>query len=128
MPAARECSRPPWSLIPAMTLETRRPASDTSDELMISVAGIRGIVGRSLTPPVVSTFVAAFAATMGPGPIVVGRDARPSGDMMLNAVTAGLVAAGREVLDLGLATTPTTQIAVEHLHAAGGVIITASHN
>src|SRR5262245_8196077 len=96
--------------------------------LMISVAGIRGIVGASLTPPVVARFSAAFAAEAPPGPIVVGRDARRSGPMVLRAVEAGLTAAGREVVDIGLATTPTTQIAVEHLGAAGGIILTASHN
>ena len=96
--------------------------------LMISVAGVRGIVGRSLTPPVLASFAAAFARESPPGPIVIGRDARRSGPMVLAAVTAGLSAAGRDVVDIGLATTPTTQLAVEHLGAAGGVILTASHN
>jgi phosphomannomutase len=96
--------------------------------LMISVAGVRGIVGDSLTPPVVTRFAAAFARSLGPGPVVVGRDARPSGPVVYHAVAAGLRSAGREVVDLGLATTPTNEIAVEHLRAAGGVIITASHN
>jgi phosphomannomutase len=95
---------------------------------MISVAGIRGIVGESLTAPVVSRYAAAFAETMGAGPIVVGRDARPSGPWMYHAVAAGLLGMGREVVNLGLATTPTTQLAVETMHAAGGIIITASHN
>jgi len=95
---------------------------------MISVAGVRGIVGESLTPPVLTRFVAAFARELEPGPIVVGRDARRSGPMVLRAVAAGLTAAGRDVIDIGLATTPTTQIAVEQLKAAGGVILTASHN
>ncbi len=96
--------------------------------LMISVAGIRGIVGDSLTPPVLTRFAAAFARELGTGPIVVGRDARRSGPMVLRAVAAGLTAAGRDVIDIGLATTPTTQVAVEEWHAAGGVILTASHN
>jgi phosphomannomutase len=99
-----------------------------SAPLMISVAGVRGIVGESLTPPVLAAFAAAFAKESPPGPIVVGRDARRSGPMVFRAVAAGLSAAGRDVVDLGLATTPTTQIAVEHLRAAGGVILTASHN
>lgn len=96
--------------------------------LMISVAGVRGVVGASLTPPVLASFAAAFAREMPAGPIVVGRDARRSGPMVFRAVAAGLAAAGRDVVDLGLATTPTTQLAVEHLGAAGGVILTASHN
>jgi phosphomannomutase len=95
---------------------------------MISVAGIRGIVGDSLTPPVVSRFAAAFARSLGDGPIVVGRDARISGPMVYQAVATGLRGAGRDVIDLGLATTPATQVAVETLHAAGGIILTASHN
>lgn len=99
-----------------------------STPLMISVAGVRGIVGETLTPPVLTRFAAAFARSLGEGPVVVGRDARTSGPMVLDAVAAGLVAAGRDVVDIGLATTPTTQLAVEHLHAAGGVILTASHN
>lgn len=96
--------------------------------LMISVAGVRGIVGTSLTPPLLTRFAAAFACELGPGAVVVGRDARRSGPMVFRAVAAGLLAAGRDVVDLGLATTPTTQVAVEDLRAAGGVILTASHN
>lgn len=96
--------------------------------LMISVAGVRGIVGETLTPPILSRFAAAFAHARGAGPIVVGRDARTTGPMVSHAVIAGLRAAGRDVIDLGLATTPATQWAVEHLKAAGGIILTASHN
>ena len=99
-----------------------------SAPLMISVAGIRGIVGESLTPPVLARFAAAFAHGLEPGPVVVGRDARRSGPMVYRAVAAGLMAAGRDVIDLGLATTPATEVAVEELHAAGGIILTASHN
>src|SRR5262245_24166894 len=96
--------------------------------LMISVAGIRGIVGESLTPPIVARFAAAFARELPAGPVVMGRDARTTGPMVRDAAISGLTAAGRDVVDLGLATTPTTQMAVEHLHAAGGIILTASHN
>src|SRR5439155_24349386 len=64
----------------------------------------------------------------GAGPAVIGRDARVTGPMVRLAACAGLNAAGRDVIDIGLATTPTTQMAVEHLRAAGGVILTASHN
>src|SRR5262245_58115357 len=96
--------------------------------LMISVAGVRGIVGESLTPPVLARFTAAFAAELPPGDVVGGRDARTSGPTVYRAVSAGLMAAGRNVVDLGLATTPATQVAVEELKAAGGIILTASHN
>jgi phosphomannomutase len=95
---------------------------------MISVAGIRGIVGASLTPPVLARFAAAYAHDLEAGPVVVGRDARRSGPMVHRAVAAGLMATGRDVIDIGLATTPATQVAVEELHAAGGIILTASHN
>src|SRR5712691_2047647 len=97
--------------------------------LMISVAGVRGVVGETLDPAIVARFSAAFARTLpGAGPVVVGRDARVTGPMVRLAACAGLNAAGRDVIDIGLATTPTTQMAVEHLRAAGGVILTASHN
>ena len=96
---------------------------------MISVAGVRGIVGDSLDPSIVVRFSAALARSLpGVGPVVIGRDARVSGPMVRLAACAGLNAAGRDVVDIGLATTPTTQLAVEHLGAAGGVILTASHN
>ena len=96
--------------------------------LMISVAGVRGIVGESLTPDVIARFTAAFAREAPDGPIVVGRDARPTGALVRAAVVAGLSGAGRDVIDLGLATTPTVEIAVERLGAAGGIVLTASHN
>jgi phosphomannomutase len=76
----------------------------------------------------IARFSAAFARELPPGPVVVGRDARKSGPMVLQAVAAAVTGAGRDLIDLGLATTPTTQLAVEHLKAAGGIIITASHN
>lgn len=100
-----------------------------NSSLMISVAGVRGIVGESIDPSIVVRFAAAFARALPtPGPVVIGRDARVTGPMMRLAVCAGLNAAGRDVVDIGLATTPTTQLAVEHLKAAGGIILTASHN
>ena len=97
--------------------------------LMISVAGVRGIIGETLDPAIVSRFAAAFARTLpGDGPVVLGRDARTTGPLMRLAACAGITAAGRDVVDIGLATTPTTQMAVEHLRAGGGIILTASHN
>ena len=97
--------------------------------LMISVAGVRGIVGEAFDPATIARFCAAFARVLpGAGPVVIGRDARVTGPMVRLAACAGLNAAGRDVIDIGLATTPTTQMAVEHLRAAGGVILTASHN
>jgi phosphomannomutase len=97
-------------------------------QLMISVSGIRGIVGASLTPDVVTRYAAAFATWLPPGPIVFGRDSRPSGEALRHAVLTGLLGVGREVIELGIVPTPTVQLEVEHRHAAGGLALTASHN
>ncbi len=99
-----------------------------SDRLLFSVAGARGIVGRTIDPDVVVRLCAAFAAAMPPGPVVLGRDTRPSGDSFARAAAAALAASGRDVIDLGVATTPTTEMATAHHGAAAGVIVTASHN
>ncbi|MFZ5623254.1 MAG: phosphoglucosamine mutase [Gemmatimonadota bacterium] len=99
--------------------------------LMISVSGIRGIVGTDLTPELVARYAAAlgaWAAGHGTPKVVIGRDARTSGPMLARAATAGLQSVGVEVIDLGLTTTPTAQLAVEHHHAGAGLILTASHN
>lgn len=95
---------------------------------MVSVSGIRGVVGQSLSPEVATRFALAYAATVGPGAIVLGRDSRPSGVVVGHAVLAGLLAAGREVIELGIVPTPTLGRAVRQFAAAGGVQITASHN
>lgn len=98
---------------------------------MISVSGIRGIVGTDLTPELVARYAAAlgsWARGGGRPRVVLGRDARTSGDMFARAAAAGLMSAGVEVIDLGIVPTPTTQLAVEHHHAGAGLIITASHN
>ncbi|MGH7492501.1 MAG: phosphoglucosamine mutase [bacterium] len=97
-------------------------------QLMVSISGIRGVVGEGLTPEVVLSFAQAFGTYCHSGRVVLGRDSRVSGPMLQSIVTAGLLATGCEVIDLGIAPTPTTQLATEHLHAAGGIILTASHN
>lgn len=101
--------------------------------LMVSVSGVRGRVGEALTPEVVGRFAAGFgawAARGGAGArhVVVGRDSRVSGPMFHRAAVAALQSVGCDVVDIGLAPTPTIQLAVEHSHAAGGLAITASHN
>ncbi|MEZ5066195.1 MAG: phosphoglucosamine mutase [bacterium] len=96
--------------------------------LIFSVSGARGIVGKGLDPLVLTEIAAHFGAFVGPGTVVVGRDSRVSGEMAAAAVTAGLVGVGIDVVDLGLASTPTVEVAVREIGAAGGVQISASHN
>src|SRR5688500_11686861 len=100
----------------------------SSGPLIVSVSGVRGVGGESLTPHAALAFASACAAHAGGGPVVVSRDGRPSGAMLRYAVQAALVAGGCDVHDLGVAATPTVGLAVRSLHAAGGVQITASHN
>ncbi len=124
-------------------------------ELMVGVSGVRGRVGEALTPEVVAAVAAAFgafarqeaaagagreataearweaAATAPSGPrprVVVGRDSRTSGPMFTRAVTSALQSVGCDVVDVGLAPTPTTLFAVREHGAAGAVVVTASHN
>lgn len=102
-----------------------------SDTLMISVSGMRGIVGKDLTPELVARHAAALGAwarASGKPLVVLGRDARTSGPMFARAATAGLMSVGVDVIDVGIAPTPTVQLAVEHHHAGAGLILTASHN
>jgi phosphomannomutase len=102
--------------------------------LMLSISGLRGIIGSSLTPPVAARYAAAVgswlrASTGKANPhVVVGCDSRPSGPMIQHSAAAGLAAVGCRVTLLGIATTPGVAVMVEHLHADGGLVITASHN
>ncbi len=97
-------------------------------EPIISVSGLRGIIGESLTPDLAMRYVAAFAESLPEGPVVVTRDGRHTGPMVAAAVQAALMAAGRTCLNAGVAATPTTGILVRHLGAIGGIQISASHN
>jgi phosphomannomutase len=100
--------------------------------LMVSVSGIRGRVGEALTPEVVARYAAAFGAwSIARGSsrqVVVGRDSRVSGPMFHRIVVGTLQLVGADVIDIGLTTTPGCQLAVEHHHAAGGLMLSASHN
>ena len=102
------------------------------DGLMVSVSGIRGRVGEALTPDVVARYAAAFGAWAiaagGSHTVVVGRDSRVSGPMFHRIAVGALQAVGCTVMDIGLTTTPSCQLAVEHHHAAGGLMLSASHN
>ena len=112
--------------------------------LIKSISGIRGTIGGSsgnnLTPGDIVKFTAAFASTIvgnnnngiaslpGKAKIVIGRDGRISGEMVRDLVISTLTGMGIDVIDLGLSTTPTVEIAVKEEKADGGIIITASHN
>jgi phosphomannomutase len=103
----------------------------STDGLMVSVSGIRGRVGAGLTPEVVAKYASAFGAWASRGGnrnVVVGRDSRVSGPMFHRIVVSSLQSVGCDVIDIDLTTTPTCQLAVEHHHAAGGLMISASHN
>jgi phosphomannomutase len=103
-------------------------------DLMASVSGVRGVVGKSLTPQLLAKYSSAFgnlgkSDELNTRPqVILGRDSRASGEMCRAAVLSGLLATGCEVIDLDICSTPTLQIAVEGLAADGGIIITASHN
>lgn len=96
--------------------------------LMTSVSGVRGIVGDSMTPETVTKYVHAFAQPLKGKKIVVGGDPRISQFFIRPLVKSVLMASGCQVVDIGITPTPTVQIAVEKLAAAGGIAITASHN
>jgi phosphomannomutase len=99
-----------------------------SSTLMISVSGIRGIVGESLTPEAVVTFARALGTYLEGKAVVVGRDSRPSGPMLEAAAIAGLLSCGCLIKRLGIVPTPTVGVAICELGAGGGIQITASHN
>ena len=101
---------------------------DQADELIVSVSGIRGIVGRGLTPDAAMAFAQALASAVEGKGVVLSRDGRPSGVMLRHAVLAGLLAGGCKVVDIGIQPTPTCGIAVRAVKGAGGIQITASHN
>ncbi len=97
--------------------------------LMVSVSGIRGIIGETLTDDVVRTFAGAYAAGCPVGStIVLGRDGRPSGAGFANVAAEAITAAGCHVCDLDIVSTPAAALVVRSTQAAGGLLITASHN
>ncbi|MFN0135928.1 MAG: phosphoglucosamine mutase, partial [Phycisphaerae bacterium] len=96
--------------------------------LMVSVSGVRGLIGQTLTPLVAAEFAQAYGTLLGGGRVVVARDTRPSGEMFMQAITAGLLAAGCEVTNIGVCMTPTVGRAILHGKYDGGVSVTASHN
>jgi len=96
--------------------------------LRVSISGIRGVIGDGLDAVTISRWATAYGAWLANGPVIVGRDSRISGPMVFDAVAAALASTGHDVWDIGIATTPTTEVAVQESNAVGGIIITASHN
>jgi phosphoglucosamine mutase len=96
--------------------------------LKISISGVRGVIGQSLTPKLLTQFAQAFGTHTGSGTIVIGRDPRTSGEMVKHAVVSGLLSTGSRVVDIGVCPVPTVQLQVRHRRAQGGIAITASHN
>jgi phosphomannomutase len=97
-------------------------------DLKISISGIRGIVGESLTPQLLIKFSEAFSSYVGGGEIAVGSDTRPSAEMVRHAVMAGLLSCGAEPVDLGILPIPSLQIYTREHKLKGAISITASHN
>lgn len=98
------------------------------DVLKVGVSGVRGVVGDSFTPQLAAGFAQAFGTFVGQGPVVVGRDTRPSGLMIEQAVVAGLQSVGCKPILAGVVPTPTLLMTTPAVGARGGIAITASHN
>ncbi|WP_456441665.1 phosphoglucosamine mutase [Caldithrix abyssi] len=96
--------------------------------LMVSISGLRGEIGSTLTPEVIVRYTQAFAKYVNGGKVVLGRDSRVSGPFIAELVRGTLVASGCQVIDIDIVPTPTVQLEIEHHQAAGGIAITASHN
>ena len=109
-----------------------------SEQLIVSISGMRGIVGENLTASIAADYGRAFGTFLKNSKlktqdsklisVCIGRDSRSSGPMLASAVAEGLCAVGIDVIDVGIVPTPTVGVMVTHLGCAGGVIITASHN
>lgn len=97
-------------------------------ERILSISGLRGIIGDGLDPEYVTRFAASLGTMLNGGTVVLSRDGRSTGEMLRHAVLSGLLATGCKVLDLGVASTPTCGVMVTALGAAGGLQLTASHN
>lgn len=95
--------------------------------LKIGLPGVRGVIGESLTPRLVTGFAAAFGTHCGAGPILVGTDARPTGEMIKEAAIAGLLSVGCTPVDAGIVPVPALQLHVREIGAFGGISVGGSH-
>ena len=96
--------------------------------LMMSVSGIRGIVGETFTPELIEKVASRLAMYLKGGRVVIGRDSRHTGEAVMRLAESTLVLSGCDVIDIGIVPTPTVQIMVEKLKASAGIVISASHN
>ncbi len=96
--------------------------------LKVTTSGVRGIIGESLSPQILTSFAAAFGTYCGTGPIVIASDTRPSRELVRHAVLAGLLSVGCTPVDLGIAPAPTLMHYVRTRHAFGGICLSGSHN
>ncbi|MGB9906527.1 MAG: phosphoglucosamine mutase [Candidatus Saccharicenans sp.] len=96
--------------------------------LKVSISGVRGVIGESLTPQIAARFASAFGTYLGQGPVLVGQDTRPSGTMLKKAVLSGLLATGCQPVEVGILPIPTILFLTREKQARGAVVITASHN
>ena len=121
-----------WGCNAALLLSSKSSEKEkfmSSAPLIVSISGIRGLVGQSLTDEVVARFAAAFGTTLTPGDtVVLARDTRSSGAAFAQAAAAALRQAGCRVVDLGMCSTPGAKLMISALDAKGAIIITASHN
>ncbi len=104
------------------------PRVASSTGLMVSISGLRGVVGDTLTPETVIKYASAFAKFSSNKKIIIGRDGRYHGAMLAEILSGTLAACGCDVVDIGICPMPTVQLAAEHSDASGGVAVTASHN
>ncbi len=95
--------------------------------LKIGSSGVRGVIGESLTPQLVTSFAAAFGTYCGAGPILVGTDTRPSGEMVKQAAIAGVLSVGCTPVDVGVVPVPTLMLHVREAGAFGGLFVGGSH-
>ncbi|NVM56247.1 MAG: phosphoglucosamine mutase [Candidatus Helarchaeota archaeon] len=96
--------------------------------LKISISGVRGVVGDSLTPQLSASFAQAFGSYLGRGKVIVGQDARISGAMVKNAIYSGILSVGCQPVDVGICPIPSILILTKQRKAIGGIAVTASHN
>lgn len=96
--------------------------------LKISVSGVRGVVGESLTPQLTAKFAQAFGTYLGRGEVIVGQDSRQSGTMVRKAVLSGLLSVGCKPVEVGICPIPSIQVFTKQARATGAIVVTASHN